>query len=89
MFEYIGEMAKDYIYALTPLLEDGLIDRDMIHRQTACSTVKHLALGSAHAGAEDALSHLLNVVFPNVFEVRLNILCYRLPRIFKQQLQNV
>lgn len=27
MFEYIGEMGKDYIYAVTPLLEDALMDR--------------------------------------------------------------
>ena len=27
MFEYIGEMAKDYIYAVTPLLEDALMER--------------------------------------------------------------
>jgi splicing factor 3B subunit 1 len=27
LFEYIGEMGKDYIYAITPLLEDALMDR--------------------------------------------------------------
>lgn len=32
MFEYIGEMGKDYINAVTPLLEDALIDRDLVHR---------------------------------------------------------
>uniref|UniRef100_A0A8C9ZGK6 Splicing factor 3b subunit 1 n=1 Tax=Sander lucioperca TaxID=283035 RepID=A0A8C9ZGK6_SANLU len=26
LFEYIGEMGKDYIYAVTPLLEDALMD---------------------------------------------------------------
>jgi splicing factor 3B subunit 1 len=45
LFEYIGEMAKDYIYAVVPLLEDALMDRDLVHRQTACATVKHMALG--------------------------------------------
>lgn len=30
MFEYIGELAKDYIYAVTPLLEDALMDRDLV-----------------------------------------------------------
>mmetsp|Transcript_26884 Transcript_26884/g.45370 ORF Transcript_26884/g.45370 Transcript_26884/m.45370 type:complete len:1276 (+) Transcript_26884:130-3957(+) len=68
MFEYIGEMAKDYIYAATPLLEDALIDRDMVHRQTAATTVKHIALGVVGLGCEDALEHLLNHVFPNIFE---------------------
>ncbi|CAK9227214.1 unnamed protein product [Sphagnum troendelagicum] len=41
LFEYIGGMGKDYIYAVTPLLEDALIDRDLVHRQTAASAVKH------------------------------------------------
>lgn len=27
MFEYIGEMAKDYIYSVTPLLIDALMER--------------------------------------------------------------
>src|SRR5437868_12394408 len=27
LFEYIGEMGKDYVYAVTPLLEDALMDR--------------------------------------------------------------
>mmetsp|Transcript_11968 Transcript_11968/g.18006 ORF Transcript_11968/g.18006 Transcript_11968/m.18006 type:complete len:1263 (-) Transcript_11968:486-4274(-) len=68
MFEYIGDMAKDYIYAVAPLLEDALMDRDQVHRQTGCSTVKHLALGVAGLGCEDALLHLLNFVWPNIFE---------------------
>jgi len=29
LFEYIGEMGKDYIYAVTPLLEDALMDRSV------------------------------------------------------------
>merc|ERR1712036_91321 len=37
LFEYIGEMGKDYIYAVTPLLEDAFV-------------------------------HLMNFVWPNVFE---------------------
>ncbi len=35
MFEYIGEMGKDYIYAVSPLLEDALMDRDLVHRQVS------------------------------------------------------
>lgn len=68
MFEYIGEVAKDYIYSVMTLLEDALIDRDLVHRQTAASTVKHLALGVQCFGCEDALTHLMNYVFPNIFE---------------------
>ena len=40
MFEYIAETGQDYIYAVTPLLEDALMERDMVHRQTACAAVK-------------------------------------------------
>merc|ERR1712139_189990 len=63
MFEYIGEMGKDYIYAVTPLLADALMDRDLVHRQTACTTVKHMALGSMALGCEDAMQHLMNLVW--------------------------
>jgi len=68
VFEYIGVMGKDYVYAVTPLLEDALMDRDPVHRQTGCAAVKHLALGVAGHGCEDALLHLLNFVWPNIFE---------------------
>lgn len=68
MFEYIGDMGKDYVYAVTPMLEDALMDRDPVHRQTGCAAVKHLALGVAGLGCEDALLHLLNFVWPNLFE---------------------
>lgn len=68
MFEYIGEMSKDYIYAVTPLLDDALIDRDQVHRQTAAMAVKHMALGVAGFGCEEALLHLMNTIMPNVFD---------------------
>merc|ERR1719301_111454 len=42
LFEYIGEMGKDYIYAVAPLLEDAMMDRDNVHRQTAATTIMHL-----------------------------------------------
>mmetsp|Transcript_20615 Transcript_20615/g.45127 ORF Transcript_20615/g.45127 Transcript_20615/m.45127 type:complete len:1268 (-) Transcript_20615:315-4118(-) len=68
MFEYIGEMGKDYIHAISPLLEDALMDRDLVHRQTASWTIKHLALGVQGLNCEDALQHLMNYVWPNIFE---------------------
>lgn len=74
LFEYIGEVAKDYIYAITPLLEDALIDRDLVHRQTACSALGHLALGVQGLGCEDALVHLLNHVWPNIFETSPHVI---------------
>jgi len=74
MFEYIGEMGKDYIYAVTPLIEDALMDRDLVHRQTACTVVKHMALGVYGLGCEDALTHLLNFVWPNIFETSPHVI---------------
>jgi splicing factor 3B subunit 1 len=74
LFEYIGEMGKDYIYAVTPLLEDALMDRDLVHRQTAASAVKHMALGVAGLGCEDALIHLLNFLWPNIFETSPHVI---------------
>lgn len=68
LFEYIGEMGKDYVYAVAPLLEDALMDRDLVHRQTAATVVKHLTLGVYGLGCEDALTHLLNYIWPNIFE---------------------
>lgn len=74
LFEYIGEMGKDYIYAVTPLLEDALMDRDLVHRQTACTTVKHMSLGVYGFGNDDALCHLLNYVWPNIFETSPHVI---------------
>ncbi|KAI1721248.1 splicing factor 3B subunit 1 domain-containing protein [Ditylenchus destructor] len=68
MFEYIGEMAKDYIYAVTPLLIDALMERDVVHRQIAIDAVAHLTLGAYSFGCEDALVHLMNYVWPNMLE---------------------
>jgi len=65
---------QDYIFAIAPLLEDALMDRDNVHRQTAMTVVKHIALGVANLGCEDALVHLLNHVFPNVFEQSPHVL---------------
>ena len=39
-----------------------------MHRQTACWAVKHMALGVYGFGCEDALIHLMNYVWPNIFE---------------------
>jgi splicing factor 3B subunit 1 len=67
-------MAKDYIYAITPLLEDALTDRDHVHRQTAATVVKHLALGCMGLGYEDAMIHYLNLIMPNVFETSPHVI---------------
>lgn len=74
LFEYIGEMGKDYVYAVTPLLEDALVDRDQVHRQTGASVVKHMALGVVGLGCEDAMLHLLNLLIPNLFETSPHVI---------------
>jgi splicing factor 3B subunit 1 len=38
---------QDYIFAVAPLLEDALMDRDLVHRQTAAAVVQHISLGVA------------------------------------------
>ncbi|PVU85194.1 hypothetical protein BB560_006673 [Smittium megazygosporum] len=68
LFEYIGDMGKDYINAVTPLLEDALIERDLVHRQQAAYTIKHMALGVIGAGCEVQTLHLMNYLFPNILE---------------------
>jgi len=68
LFEYIAEMGKDYVYAVTPLLEDALIDRDLVHRQTAIFACAHIAHGVHGLGCEPAMIHLLNLVLPNIID---------------------
>ena len=74
LFEYIGEMGRDYVYSIVPLLEDALTDRDLVHRQTACTTVMHMALGCIGLGQEDAMQHLMNLVWPNIFETSPHVI---------------
>ena len=80
------------MYAVTPLLEDALIDRDLVHRQTACTVVKHMALGVVGLSCEvrrcgrwwcdvvnrpvlqDAIMHLINLVYPNIFETSPHVI---------------
>lgn len=68
IFEYIGEMSRDYIYSIVSLLEHALIEKDIVHRQLACAGIKHLSIGVYGHGCEDCLIHLLNYVWPNVLE---------------------
>ena len=42
--------------------------RDLVHRQTSMAAIGHLALGVYGFGCEDALTHLMNHLWPNVFE---------------------
>jgi splicing factor 3B subunit 1 len=56
------------------MLEDALTDRDLVHRQTASTIVKHLALGVAGLGCEDSMLHLMNLVWPNCFETSPHVI---------------
>lgn len=74
VFEYVGEMSKDYIHSVVGLLEDALTDRDHVHRQTAAAIVKHLTIGVAGLGYEEALVHLMNLVWPNILETSPHVI---------------
>ncbi|KAK5961341.1 U2 snRNP complex subunit HSH155 PWA37_001194 [Arxiozyma heterogenica] len=74
MFEYIGPMSQDYIYMITPMIEDALIDRDLVHRQTASTIIKHLALHCCGSGNEDAFIHMLNLLIPNILETSPHVI---------------
>lgn len=75
LFEYIpGDMARDYVYASTTLLEDALTDKDAVHRQTAATVVKHLALSTTGLACEDAMVHFLNLLLPNMFETSPHVI---------------
>ena len=78
-FEYIGPIGTDYVNAVVSLLEDALTDRDHVHRQTAAAAVKHLALcvysaGGSVGGHHQALGHLLNLLWPNIFELSPHVM---------------
>jgi len=53
VFEYVGPQSAYYVDSVVTMLEDALTDRDLVHRQTASTIVKHLALGVAGLGCED------------------------------------
>ncbi|KAG7714754.1 hypothetical protein KL949_004590 [Ogataea haglerorum] len=74
MFEYIGDMGADYVYAVLTLLQDAFTDRDLVHRQIAATVVKHMALGCAGLGYEDAFVHYLNLIWPNVLETSPHVI---------------
>lgn len=79
MFEYLdGATSQHYVYAVTPLLEDALTDRDQVHRQTAATVVRHLALNctarGAGAAAAEVFMHLMNLVLPNIYEVSPHVI---------------
>ena len=65
-------LAKDYFWILLPLIEDALQERELVHRQLACSLIRSLALAYSASWSEPGMSsgwlHLLNLMWPNVLE---------------------
>ncbi|KAG9102841.1 hypothetical protein FRC06_000987 [Ceratobasidium sp. 370] len=74
VFEYVGPQSAFYCDSVVTMLEDALTDRDLVHRQTASTIVKHLALGVAGLGCEDSMLHLMNLVWPNCFETSPHVI---------------
>jgi splicing factor 3B subunit 1 len=74
VFEYVGPQSAYYCDSVVTMLEDALTDRDLVHRQTASTIVKHLALGVAGLGCEDSMLHLMNLVWPNCFETSPHVI---------------
>ena len=50
------------------------LGRDLVHRQTASAVVQHMSLGVYGFGCEDSRNHLLNYVWPNVFETSPHVI---------------
>ena len=74
VFEYVGPQFAYYCDSVVMMLEDALTDHDLIHRQTASTIVKHLALGVAGLGCKDSMLHLINLVWPNCFKMSPHVI---------------
>ena len=72
-FANVLHAARDFSHYLI-ITRVCLICRDLVHRQTACAAIKHMALGVAGFGCEDALTHLVNYVWPNIFETSPHVI---------------
>lgn len=78
LFEYInGTMTRDYLYAITPMVQHALTDRDYVHRQTAATVVKHMALNCHGVISDtyvDVFVHYLNLLMPNMYETSPHVI---------------
>jgi len=74
VFEYVGPQSAYYADSVVTMLEDALTDRDLVHRQTASTIIKYIALGVAGLGCEDSMLHLMNLVWPNCFETSPHVI---------------
>jgi len=60
--------------SVVTVLEDALADRDLVHRQTASTILKHTTLWVAGLGCEDSMLHSMNLVWPNCFETSPHVI---------------
>ncbi|MCH0629130.1 hypothetical protein JNB11_04040 [Kocuria palustris] len=78
MIEYLpGNVTKDYVLSLVPLLEHALVDSDQVHRQTAAAVIRHMALnciGTTDANYIEVFVHFINLVLPNIFETSPHVI---------------
>ncbi|CAN3480982.1 U2 snRNP component Hsh155p [Diutina catenulata] len=78
MVEYLpGTITRAYLFSLVPLIEDALTDRDQVHRQTAASVVRHIALncvGIADSSLHEIFVHYVNLLMPNMFETSPHVI---------------
>ena len=71
VFECVGPQSAYYCNSVVTMLEDALTDRNLVHRQTASTIVKHLAL---ELGCKDSMLHLMNLVWPNCFKTSPHVI---------------
>jgi splicing factor 3B subunit 1 len=70
----LGVYIPELVYKNFINLFISRLNRDLVHRQTAMSAIGHMALGVFGFGCEDALVHLLNYVWPNIFETSPHVI---------------
>ncbi|CAA2986935.1 splicing factor 3B subunit 1 [Olea europaea subsp. europaea] len=66
LYEYLGEEYPEVLGSILGALK-AIVN-------VIASAVKHMALGVAGLGCEDALVHLLNYVWPNIFETSPHVI---------------
>lgn len=75
MFEFLAaNKALPYLDSLSTLLDDALVDRSQVHRQTAASVVHYLARNCIGSGKEVLFIHFLNELMPSIFETSPHVI---------------
>lgn len=72
--EYIGPQISDLLYSIVTMVDHALTSRNQVHRQTAATVVKHLALGCYGKNMEEVMIHFLNELMPSIFETSPHVI---------------